>query len=540
MRKWITGLWNDLATEAKNIRSVAVRCNLIGFFVFSCIVGIIIHLPMIVLGLNNHDSICIPFNNLNWLISQGKWFTTPLSSMEGPYDIPYLAGLICIVVFSLAATIVVCMINTDSRIVQAIICISIVGSPAVATGLTYHAGDYFGTAFLLATAGAFLITRKGLINFLVGLLLTCLSIGAYQANVSVALMVLIIDYLLRLYDFELTNKSLIKRAVKYGSAIISSTLAYYVILKVFLRIRQTGLSSYKGIDNMSSILSVKTLFNSAKTAYKLFCNYFLRNNLGLTREKPLIWGILLVGFLMLAWLAYFLICLKKGKQGRSILLFIILLIGVPLGANSIGVLSQNASYYHNSIASFSLVIFLPLILLKEADIRKEDLMGKAGPTFFKAGLFLCVIVSACLNFKWVIEENTVYQKIRTINEEFDAKMPILISNIQNVEGFTVNSEVVIVGNAPYDYFISTGILAEYDSRFNTLGYGLGNGAGEIYSEGILRAFLQNKYSININISGDDYFLDDNIDIVEDMSVYPAEGSIRNVNGMIIVKMSENY
>lgn len=512
--------------------SVAFRYT----FAFSIVIGIIVHMIILATGLHNHDSIVLPYSDYGWLISQGKWFATPFASLDGDYDIYYLSGVIGIAGYALAAALIASISEVSDRRVLSLIGLSVVTSPSVATALIYHGADYFGMSFFVSVVGAYLVITGGIIHSIIGIILVCVSVGAYQANVSVALMVFIIEIIRKVVDEKDEISVIIIKAIKYIFATAIATIVYYAILKIYVRYLGVELSSYKGINDMSNVLSPEVILNSSIIAYKNFISYYSVDALGLYSGKYFIAGVfVLLGAVLTSIICIFK-CLFEKKIVHAVVIIVLIYIGVPLCANAIGILSQNSSFYQITVEPFSLVLPLLLIFsyrsMKESKFKWNHLLKMAFLFIFLSTLYL--------NWCWIKEENTAYQEISLINHSFDSKMTILVSNIQSAEGYTDDTEVVIIGEAPFNFLSSTGVLNTFEEQLYTLGYGFASASGEIYHENILASFLANKYSIKMKIDDSDNTLDLNRELIDTMEVYPNDGSIKNIDGQIVVKLSENY
>lgn len=505
-------------------------------FVFCILTGIIIHLPILTGILFNHDSVTIVENNYDWLVVQGKWFVTPLASLDGMLNIPFLSGIVGIVSYSLAAVLVVYYFNVQEPIMQKIIGVSIVGTPSLATALIYQSSDYFGSSFLIAVIGAGLILQENIGLEALGVVVACISIGAYQANVGVVLIVLLIDILIKFYDFDIDLRSLVAKSIKYVFFAFLATISYYIVLKIIIHVKGITLSSYKSIDSMEKILSPKVFTLSALEALKNFYQYFVVDILGLHSGNLFIAGLALVicAFVNVAVFFYYSITMKEF--GRGVLFGVLMFVGIPLCANAVGVLSNNSSFYHITTCAFCLSMVVPSLLCFRG--KKTIKCENDKKYFYELIIILTATVTVILNLSWIMQENVVYRHISLINKSYDAKLPILVSAIQNEEGYTSESEVEIIGDAPFVFLESVGAMREFEDYY-TLGYGFKGVQEEVYSKWILYSFLTNKYSININFATDDAELVNKTEI-DLMPVYPDKGSIRTIDGRIFVKLNENY
>ena len=102
-----------------------------------------------------------------------------------------------------------------------------------------------------------------------------------------------------------------------------------------------------------------------------------------------------------------------------------------------------------------------------------------------------------------------------------------------------------VGNAPYSFLDNTewGAVHEY-SNYSVMG--IGNASEVVYNPGILISYIQNVLGYNDNyqtydtcesvLEDEEHFRN----IVDSMTVYPYKGSIQMSDGIVFVKMSDDY
>lgn len=501
--------------------------------------GIIIHLFFLANHYVNHDSVALYSNNLDWLLSQGKWFVTPLAALDGPINITYLSGLIGILAMSLAAYFFCEVFDLNKKWEKLIVGVSFVSFPMVAACFLYQGIDYFGLTFLLAIMSAyFIIKGKSILAKITGILLLVLSIGAYQAYLGATVAIMVLHCLLLAINNQ-GWKKIVTRGLGYCVYVLLSIGIYYLILKILLHYTNTDLSSYKGIDNMAANLSPAIMINSMIQAWKDVYTYCILNGFGVLFRMT---SWLHIGFFVLYISLVFIKAKKSGAINHisNVIIIVLLLLCMPVAVNIIGILAANQTFYYISIAPFILLFVAPLTLFPEEGNDETEQIFTSGEKKWTATrlisiLLVMLILVSCVD--WISQDNIVYQKIALMNKEFDAKFAILISRIQATKGYNEETKVAFVGNPPYDFLASSGLLNAMEAKMTTNAFGLHGSADMIYSEGILSAYLGNALSISVNqVSQSEV---DNRELIERMPVYPYDGSIELSNDVLIVKLSNN-
>lgn len=499
------------------------------------VAGFIIHFFMLANFMVNHDSAVLPYNNLDWLLVQGKWFVTPLASLEGPYVLHYFSLAIGLFAAALCAGVLCEMFSVQTVWCARLVGIVVIAFPSVSTMMLYISLDYFAMAALLAILGAYFMMQAGARNCLVGIGLLTLSLGAYQAFLGFALAILVIDCAIRLVKYE-QIRDVMRRGIGYIALVLVSILIYYLILQYRLAVTGTELSAYKGINNMASNLQPHVLVSSVITAYSNVLEFYLKDCLGLHGAHWYFPGMLLICLIAGTYGFAF----KQGHLRRSslhlLLGWMLIIFALPLSVNIIGVLAANTSFYFISIYSFVMIPLAPLLILEStSQTEKIGRIEKNSIFSVLTRATSCLILLLC--FLWAMQDNTAYQKVMQINQQLTVKAAILTSQIQSHSEYINDMPVVLVGEAPYLFLKSQGISRDFES-LNTGSMGLGNAAGETYAIGVLDSYLKNVMGINLNIEDSSSILHQHYGTVSAMPVYPDANSIKCLDGRIVIRMSE--
>lgn len=498
-------------------------------------IGIIVHLFMITNEFVNHDSVVLFSNDGGWLISQGKWFVTPLTSIDSKLNLTYLSNLIGLCAISFAVHVICKMFYVNNKWLKLLFGFIVVSSPSLATMCLYHSMDYFGLTFLLATLSSYCIAKDGTLGLLFGYMLLVLSVAAYQPYLGVTCCLLMI-HIAKMCLNGIELRILAKRTIKYVAVCIMATLSYYTILKIKLSIIGEELSSYKGMNSVSDNLTLDRLAESTIVALRNVYEYLVFDILGIYGKKTSIYFLII--FLITLFTIISLWKKDNLKISNTIILISLYTLIIPLSANIVGIISANSSFYHISTFPFVLILLVPIVVFDYDKDCFEDLINKKVVRMVGSLACICMIF---LGINWVIQNNVVYQKIMLTNNEIDAKALMLANSISGDENYDGEKEIVIIGKPPYTFFDSCGALAAFDETYSTTGYGLGNSAGVIYDVGVLQCWLNNKLSINMIFSSGNELKRTHEDIINEMPVYPINGSICCIdNKYIVVKLSEHY
>ena len=536
MREDNKGLIAKFYMFAENV-SLSISKNKDSFldsFAASVLCGFFVHFDMLANEYLNHDSIHYYSNNGDWALEQGKWFCTPINSITGPYVLRYFDGAIGLLVLALISGIICMMFKVPHGVLCWSIGCAIVSFPSVATMLAYQSLDYFAFAALFAVLAAFLLRFRKLFPCVFGVICLTLSIGAYQPFLGFTLSLLVLDCLIMLASNEKIIK-VIKIAIQYLMYVFLALVMYYAVLKVCLFRSGLSLSPYKGINNMKYNLEPKVLVNSAINAYKDVGSFFIMDCFGL-KENDFCW--LYIAAVMLCIICYFYCGRFFGTLYKMKLYFgfIVGLLFFPLTINIVGVLSSNTSFYYISIYSFVIVFLCPVFFISSTYTHQKN----NGYMQLKKKLLLpiFVILEMFLSCgKWSIQDNTAYRKLALCNKQISSELTVLSANIQNTEGFTQDMPVVFWGDVPIPFLKPSSVSLLFDELNTEDGMTIGNAQYEMNDRHQVQNYLMFELGMDYNfVDSSTVSAEYNVD---NMSVYPDNGSIKIVDGMLFVKISDN-
>lgn len=501
-------------------------------FSAAMICGILIHFVALSNMIFNHDSVVLYWTNGDWLLSQGKWFVTPLMSYKGPVVLNYLGGIVGIAAVGCMAGII-CSIFTikkewHARFIGAVL----VAFPTITTTMLYGFCDYFCLTSLLAVVAAYFISKEKFLFNLIGIGLLTLSVASYQAYIGFAVSILVLLCMTQILDADKTICEVVRNGIKYIVCIVISLIMYYVILKVRLYTTGMELSSYKGINNMVSNLAPNKLLESAIKAYQDVLSFILKDSLG-TGDRNV--AILYCAVMVLNIILLILMLLKKGlykEPLRSLLLVILAVVCFPIAVNLVGVLSGNSSFYYITVYSF-VMLFLVSPILFASYVPKED--GTLAQRFISILVALSLIMPTA---NWFITNNQAYQKIMYHNRTIHLKTTALVAQIQSHEDFNTDIPIIFAGNVPYLYLENNSGLGTLLNGLNTGGMALYKASGMIYSSGILSTYIQCNIAPTMTFGDSEIFSQQHSGEIANMAIYPNQGSIQCIDGCIVVRLGE--
>lgn len=173
--------------------------------------------------------------------------------------------------------------------------------PTVASTFAYvYTMDGYMLSLMFATLSVVLAYKY---SFIIGSIFICISLGIYQAYVSVAILLCILKIMISIIDKHPKKEILIEIA-KDLIMLLIGFISYYIILKIMLNIEKVTLSTYQGVNSLNNI-SLINIYYGIKHAIKDFIQYPIRMNFYKSNVIVLISNLLIAIFLIYMYIKEF-------------------------------------------------------------------------------------------------------------------------------------------------------------------------------------------------------------------------------------------
>ena len=178
------------------------------------IFGLIAHIYKITNWLPNWDSLVFRYDAQN-MVAIGRWFLPIASAPSSFYDLPWVTGLSAILFHALAAVCICKMFDVKKNITAVLIGAAVVSFPTVTSVMMYnYVADSYSLSFLFACISALLMTREKP-KYIVSVILITLSVGIYQAYITVTIMLLLCYLIFEALRGKTEIKALLLKIAKF-------------------------------------------------------------------------------------------------------------------------------------------------------------------------------------------------------------------------------------------------------------------------------------------------------------------------------------
>ncbi len=487
-------------------------------FVSAFVLGLLIHMPVLLSDIPNHDGLGSMYFDQN-MITSGRWFLTVACGFSSYYTVPWVIGLLGLFFLGLAAAALAALLEIRDPVTAALLAGLLVSFPALASTFAYvFTMDGYMLALLLAVLSV-LCTKKWRKGFLPGALCLAFSMGTYQAYLPFAILLCCYESLMIFMEEGKPGRKAAK-ILPYFYMGVLGVVFYYVLLRILLLIQGKELASYQGIDGMEGGSSAFGP-DAFSHIYRDFASFTLKGNVFFQNvfSAAAVLALAILTLSVLGGLA------RKRKWWKCPGFFAIIALTaviLPLAANVILLISPDVTYHLLMRYQWVLLLILPLAFVDRAAGR-----DRAGNVLRKGAL----LAAAVLVFHYGLADNIGYSNLQKRYEKTYAYCVRLLDRIEQTEGYYQGIPIAMVGVVGYNPFPETDITLPVTS--NMIGL---NGDTLLYTGENYEVFIKNYLGATLNILSpeemeDIYFSPEYIE----MESFPAASSVKVVDGIMYVK-----
>ena len=475
---------------------------------FSCLVfGLMAYLFVFTNKLLNLDEIAGLFKK-GESISSGRWALWLSSFIFPDVSMPWINGMLSLLMLSAAVCLVISLFEIKSGLMQLLLSGLMIAFPSQIITFSYmFTCAPYALALMCSVLSVYVFIRGGKWRWLASALFMAVSLGIYQAYLSIAASLYVVYIIKLTLDAETEEKAILRRGLECVASLLLALAAYYLINTLFMRISGTEYNSYAD-TSMNKDLS--SLLFGLRVAYTAFLGYFYRGyyHLAATEFSQIMHIVcaLIVGVELIVFLV------RSGSKGRKGLLLLSLAL-LPLAVNCLYVVS---SLRHSlMLYSFTAVYVL-------AAVCAEKLMAERCP-LLRDALAVCMALILCCN---LVYANRLYLKMKLEYENAYSFYLGLVSRVKTTEGYDGDDMVVITGDAH-------NLIHESEIDTSDL-VGIMEGLINVYSR---PDFI--TYYIGFTpppTDWEEWSLSGGNELIASMPEYPYEGSVVKNGNFIIVKL----
>ena len=462
----------------------------------------------------NYDDLKFLFGK-GYSLTSGRWGLDLLARVLPNYSMPWLHGMLSILLLTLSVCLIVDIFQIKSITLQCLLAALIISFPSeIGTMLYMFTSSSYAVAFLLSVLSVFLFEKKGLyLKILAGIMLI-LSLSIYQAYIAVAASFLVLRIAQRLLlSEEQPLYIIISQGVYYLIFLGVSLILYYLLTRLFLYYSNETLNDWA----MRATSTSDTFFCRLYRSWILFVAVYLKNAFGLVPNglSMVAHGATLLGIA----LSYVYIVLREKRFIKNTLLFVLLTVIFPLSVNClVFILGENGIHGLTMFSFVSVYILAAIIFEQLSHYRLKNLCKD----IFVFSMSLIVLCNVYIANKSYLKQYIIYENTTSIHQA-------VVTQLQMTEGFSSGSKVAIIGNPARTNHVT-------DAFGEDSVYGLGTYTGESISEYFFTYYL----GVDLNYASDQEKQELKKDArIKQMEVYPYYGYIQRIDDYIVVKLGDD-
>lgn len=448
----------------------------------------------------------------------GRWFLDWASKVSTNYELTWVNAMLSLLYISVAVIMIIELLEIKNRISIVLVAVLIVTFPTVTSTFAYmFTADGYMMAFMLAVTGVYL-TEKFKVGFIPGILCVCLSMSAYQAYLSVSLVLVAIICIKRILLEEMAFVQALKAEYKQAIVLVGGAVLNKVLTSAINAYIGMELTPYQGINDVH-LLTIEDNMKAIRTSWDGFKLFFMigewADSSWYSRLNQLLFVFLLV------FTIYHVLKKKVYKRPFALCCVVLAYLCMPMLVYVIRFVSVKVVYHALMVMSLSLIYVFVLLLIENFDEKsKLERVFKLVTTIVLFGICYLNILNA--NYSYY-QMNLSYEKSYAVAldvltrvegiEEFDGTQKIA------VYGFYDASNAIIVPTIPEIVGVSNGtVLGSQDHYLAMWEYCM----GRVYSG----ATMEEADAIQMT------------EMYSNMSIYPYAGCVEMIDDVVVVKLSE--
>lgn len=397
---------------------------------------------------------------VSWVISLGRILLPGVEKIRGTVELPFLIGVICLVLIGATAVIFVRLFDIRENIFLVIAAWILVANPVVTSIFAYmYTADGYMVALLFSVLAAYLcLKKKGLAGIFTGGLCLAVSLGFYQAFITVTILLMLFWLFRMLYTPQYDIKEIGKTAGRCLLSGVTGAVVYFVGVMIVWKAGGYQAASYMGINSADG-MGMNGLLQAVIDCYVDFARFYL------VRWELNSYNVMNVFMFLLTLLTWLLFVTKRKlwKTPARVVLMALVFPLLPIVCHLFEFVSAGVSYTSTSM-EYSLALVYLLLVIMWSDMRhpvtvqdSEDSKKASGNAkgfrwtdlqYWKKHCLcmLSVALLLCISFHFTVIANRSYYNMNNANTKVEMLLNRLVMRMEMTEGYHEDMEVAIYGS----------------------------------------------------------------------------------------------
>ncbi|MBM7577797.1 glucosyltransferase domain-containing protein [Jeotgalibacillus terrae] len=493
-------------------------------FIAALIIGFLTHMFVMTNTLPNHDGLINVYNTQEKYVS-GRFFLSPLAGISSYFDLPWLNGALSMLYLALTALFVTMLLDIKKTLSVILTAGMIVTFPTVTATLSYmFTADGYMLANLL-TVISLVIAKKWRFGFIPASLLFYISVGTYQANLTILLTFAGIYLIKELLNHKSTVKHFFEYLLRFSGVAVLGMGLYFIHFKIYQAFFAGQVTSYQGLDEVGS--GGVGVTSSLRKIYDSGMEFFF-NGL-VTGSTPQLYEYLNIAFFVIlaCGLLTGILSNKIYRHPMKLILLALSLFALPFLVYLLYFVSPGVTYHMLMVMAIAAVYILPVVIYDQLSITHRPAV------LVRAYSWISVLLISVIIFNYAVIANISYFNMDLRYEKSYATMNRVLDRMEQTENYEDVSQLAVIG------------VPDIRSR---MGIRIWDTIPEItgaMSDSFIGYPVHVQYMLGTYFGENFYLLrHDALDAytelpeVKNMPVWPEEGSITVIDETMIIKFRE--
>lgn len=488
------------------------------------VAGLFAHGYMLANKLPNHDDLHSLFGK-GALYEMGRWGLPYVGRLDGNYSMPWMLGLLTLFLLAVTAMLLVELLQIQSPLFGALAGGILAVFPTVTCLFSYMFTSFaYAISILLSVLAAWLARRKSRWWLIPAVLCIIGSLSIYQAFLGFAAALMVYGLYAASIREDADPKRILISGVWQAGTLAAGVAGYLLITRWMLARHEASLTGYMYMDQMGEI-HPSLIPGQVLDAYRLFFGLEPLPRRGIATTGPirdlLALCTLLLTVLVLAGILQQVLRKRWAEAGLALLL-----AGMfPVAANLIFLMHTSSVH---TLMVYPMCM-LPLSLLARCDAwcAGHFPKGRAGLVRL-LGSWAVTLCVGLLCLRYGMLANEAYLRMQLNQTQRLSYWTGIVTQIRSLPGYDPALPVALIGEDNEDPNLSS------SWRYSDLN-------GMVGTDMAIREPRADTDFLRYYLAYAPRYADESavrqMEGVDTMPCYPAEGSIRILDGVIVVKLS---
>ncbi len=503
----------------------------LSLLVFSMLTGVLIYLTLISQQLTNHyDGLWSDpwYEAGKWELSIGRWFWLFLDRFRMGYAADPFNSYLALLFIALGNVFLIDTFSLAGKKIAYLVSAMILSSTTISVFLSYRfTSPTFGLGYLLSISAAWALHKleNRWAAMIVSSGMICLSLGLYQADLGCTCMLILLIFLFKCLG-KSDEKEIFEFLIKSAVSVMVGCLAYKLIWDMFMNYFHAQPNSYNGASNVSVLLILSKMPTRILAAYTQFFKYFFGNTIkhSIFQQYKFYFIVFIAfgGFLL--WKS---VSLVKKRTWIKFAMYMLAVILIPIACNVTMILAPESGFLIQQTAAMAILFpsILCLVSTLSGDQNKKYMVFK----FCVMGISLLILYGNI--YMTAIDLEAMYEG----KASSDAIMDHVVHTLIDDDLYSEEKEYLFVGRISDNQMFRTTILWNYANSYARYGeFMMGGKVTSMSYQGMLR-------KMNLSVAEENVYESYlKTDLIRGMPSYPAKGSIQEIEGRVVIKISDVY